>query len=671
MSAEFVRVIGRRGEAIKAQRASAAVFGGSTLLTVYLGFEAGGFFPGSTALAAIGVAVALILRIGAARDPFGGLTWRSAVAIAAIALLAVWTLLSSAWSHAPGRAVLEFDRVLLYLLVLVLFATLRRRQGSRTALAGGFGLGSLVLCTAALATRTLPAVFPIRPEIANDRLAYPLTYWNALGLLAALGIIIFLGLSASERLPRALRALAAAAVPILAATLLLTFSRGAIAAGLVGLLVLCATCRSRALLFALVATGPATALVASVGYSATALAAVDPTGAAAISEGHHVALVVGLASVASAILRAALARWDTPRERDPVLGGRVRRALTVLAAVVVAAAAGGGAVAFDLPHKLSHQYDRFVVNQQLKPGQPIRERLLNPANTGRLSAWRVAVDSWKSESLHGTGAGTYQNQWNRLRDEGQDLVNAHSLYLEVLSDLGLVGLALLVLGLVMLVTGVATRVKGSDRAVGASLLAAASSWLLHAGVDWDWQMPVITWWLFAAGGLGLARGRQGRGPALAVPGRFARVLGMLGVGLVVLLAAQVGLSQRNLTRSIAAFDRGDCNGAVRHALDATSYIGARAEPYEVIGYCDARYGHTRLAIAAVANAINRDPENWEYRYDMALVRGLGGLDPRADANRARALNPLSPLTVSLATAMRTSNPRLWRARAASAQPLVP
>jgi len=663
--------MGRRGGVIRAQRASAALLVGSAALTVYLGFHAGGFFPGSTAVAAVAVAITLILRIALARDPFGSLNWRSGLAIASLALFAVWTLVSAAWSHAPGRAALEFDRVLLYLLVFVLFATLQRRRGSRTALVGGFGLGSLVLCAAALATRTLPAVFPIRPEIANDRLAYPLTYWNALGLLAALGILVCLGLSGSERLPRALRALPAGGVPIFGATLLLTFSRGAIAAGLIGLLVLCATCRSRGLLFTLVATGPATGLAASAAYSATALANVNPTGPAAISQGHHVALVVALASVASVVLRAVLAPWDVPREPASMRRMRTRRALAVLAAVVVSVAAVGAAAAVDLPHQISLQYDRFVANQQLKNGQPVRERLLNPANTGRLSLWRVAEDAWKSESFHGTGAGTYQNEWNRHRDVTQEAVNTHSLYLEVLSDLGLVGLALLAGCLAMLVRGVATRVKGSDRAVGASLLAAALTWLLRAGVDWDWQMPVITWWLFAAGGLGLARAGKGRTTTFPIPGRLARVLVMLGIAVVVLLPVQVGLSQRNLTRAIAAFDRGDCNQAVSYGLKAISNVGARAEPYEVVAYCDARYRHTSLAIAAAQNAINRDPQNWEYRYDMAVVRGLGGLDPRAAARQARALNPLGKLTTSLAKAVRSSDPRRWRAGAARAPLLVP
>ena len=72
-------------------------------------------------------------------------------------------------------------------------------------------------------------------HVADDRLSYPLTYWNALGLLAAVGTILCFHLTCSRAEPPAVRVLGAAAVPLLVTTLFFTFSRGAIAAGIVGL----------------------------------------------------------------------------------------------------------------------------------------------------------------------------------------------------------------------------------------------------------------------------------------------------------------------------------------------------------------------------------------------------------------------------------------------------
>ena len=69
-----------------------------------------------------------------------------------------------------------------------------------------------------------------RRRSAQNRLSYPLTYWNALGLLAGLGIVFCAHLTTSLQEPPLVRVLAAAPIPALACTILFTFSRGAIGA---------------------------------------------------------------------------------------------------------------------------------------------------------------------------------------------------------------------------------------------------------------------------------------------------------------------------------------------------------------------------------------------------------------------------------------------------------
>ncbi len=80
------------------------------------------------------------------------------------------------------------------------------------------------------------------------------------------------------------------------------------------------------------------------------------------------------------------------------------------------------------------------------------------------------------------------------------MVDAHGLYPETLGELGLVGLILLVTALVAILAGLAVRIRGKDRTVYAALFAATLAWMLAAAVDWHWEMPVVTLWLFAAGG---------------------------------------------------------------------------------------------------------------------------------------------------------------------------
>jgi hypothetical protein len=81
----------------------------------------------------------------------------------------------------------------------------------------------------------------------------------------------------------------------------------------------------------------------------------------------------------------------------------------------------------------------------------------------------------------------------------------------------------------------------------------------------------------------------------------------------------------------------------------------------VLGYCDARGGQTALSVAAMRQAAQRDPRNWQYAYGLAVVQGMAGLDPRAAAARARALNPREPLAVQLDKAVsRTGSRTRWK-----------
>src|SRR5204862_4927479 len=72
--------------------------------------------------------------------------------------------------------------------------------------------------------------------------------------------------------------------------------------------------------------------------------------------------------------------------------------------------------------------------------------------------------------------------------------NAHSLYLETFAELGIVGLALiLVFVLTPLVAGArrALRSTGDARARLAATTAACAAFAVAAGIDWAWQLAVI------------------------------------------------------------------------------------------------------------------------------------------------------------------------------------
>src|SRR5436309_595543 len=95
-------------------------------LVVYLGFNGGGFFPGTVGFACVIVIQLLIVRILLADHPFEGVSRGVAFAGVALAGFVAWILLSGLWSHAHDRTLIEFDRGLLYLSVFLLFGFVAR-----------------------------------------------------------------------------------------------------------------------------------------------------------------------------------------------------------------------------------------------------------------------------------------------------------------------------------------------------------------------------------------------------------------------------------------------------------------------------------------------------------------------------------------------------------------
>jgi O-antigen ligase len=156
----------------------------------------------------------------------------------------------------------------------------------------------------------------------------------------------------------------------------------------------------------------------------------------------------GWAALASALLVAAAGRW------------RARAALAVAAALVSLSVL----TAFTtLPSRLQARGDYWHV------------------------AWQVAG----RHPLAGSGAGTFDLGWAAYGDLGRwgEVLDAHSLYLETLAELGIVGLVL-VLGLAV---PAAAALRSERLPLGASAaLAGAVAFLVHTGLDWDWEMPAVT-----------------------------------------------------------------------------------------------------------------------------------------------------------------------------------
>lgn len=641
-------------------------------LTIYLAFHAGGYFAGEAAALAILLLVVLAARIMLARDPAAGLSRPLLAAAAALALFMLWTLVSGGWSHAPARALAEADRALLYLCALLLFGTLGGGADRLRWILRGLALAAVVVCAAALATRLLPGVWPIDYTSLSPRLSYPVTYWNALGLLATLGVILCFGMTCGEREPRAVRVLACAAIPLLATTLLLTLSRGSILVAILGLVVFAVAAHPRGLISGLLAGGPATAVAVVFAYNADLLVSADPLTDAALDQGATLALVLALCVTGAALLRMLLLRFDDVLSGVQLTPPARRRLLTTgIATVAVALAAS--AVAVDVPR----QYDRFVSATAVTTAAntDLRVRLSDASSNGRVAQWRVARDQFAATPVGGQGAGTYEATWVQNRPFAGVVRDGHSLYLEVLSELGLVGFAFIAAAVLALLVGVALRVRGPDRATYATVLAVLLAWAVAAGADWHWEMPVVTLGVFALGGTALARAGAGAGAGTAPrnPPLWARSLatGVCCV-LALLLPVRMAISQDRLDTSLDAFVAGRCATAVAAAQDSLRAVGGRAQPYEVLAYCALIGGDSVGAVTRMGDALHRDPGNWTLHYGLARLQAMAGRDPRRAAGDALRLNPREALArETVARFAGLQRPAQWRRAATGMEILLP
>jgi hypothetical protein len=403
------------------------------------------------------------------------------------------------------------------------------------------------------------------------------------------------------------------------------------------------------------AVGPFVAFALQQAYGADLLARQYYAGADARAQGRALLVVVVGCVVAAAVLRAITLRVDRRLLRvriDARTRARVFGTLGIAALVAVVVAS----VAFDLPGRVDEQRRAFVTGNAPPGGADLRSRLTKAGNNGRLAIWRVAVNTAKERPWRGAGAGAFRLFWERERPAPPaHVVDGHSLYYETRAELGWIGLALLALALAVPLVMAASRLAGPGRHAYAAFVAAGLALLAHAMVDWDWEMPVLFIWFFGAAGTILAA-PAGDARALPAPPRLARLLAGLACLVVALTPVTVAIAQGRLNRSVDALQRGDCATATDAALGSLDVLSVQADPFEVLGWCDARAGQFPLALRAMQVARRRDPDNWQNAYGLAVVQALAGEDPRPAARTALRLNPLEPLTRGLARGLRSTRP---------------
>jgi O-antigen ligase len=602
----------------------------AALSVAALAADSGGFDATSWGWSAVAMFfVAIVVLVLGGRRP-ARLEWAFPATLAA---LAAWVWLSLAWTSDFAQTMQEGERMLVYLAGPAVLVLLGRRS-SVVALLGALAVAITAVCTYSLVVRTLAPGRGAYQVLSTDpgasyRLARPLGYANALAIFAVLGILLALGFALRGRsLPA--RTLASASLVVLAPTLYFTYGRGAwvgLAAGAAAFLALERDrlgTLARMLAFAL-----APAIAVALASRTHPLTAAPGSAAAVRHDGHLLAVAIVLLAVAAALVPLGL-EWLRGRFRlTPVS----RRALAIIVAFAVAAIIAGALVKVGGPAAaLRRAYHSFNAPAPLVKTNESR-RLFSLSGNSRSEYWHVAWRELEAHPWLGGGAGSYQRFWLRHRRDSLPVLDAHSLYLETLAELGPVGLALL-LAVLALPLGAVRAARGHPLVPAA--LGAYVAFLVHAAIDWDWEMPSVT---LVALVCGVALLLAGGGAGIRLLGPSARTA---GVALAILLAvvALVGYVGNQAAASASdALDAEQLHTAASDAKRARRWQPWSPEPWRLLGEAQLQAGRVSEARGSFLRGIREDGRDWELWLDLALTsRGT----QRTEAlDRVAALNPLS------------------------------
>jgi hypothetical protein len=586
----------------------------------------GGFFPSSWGwvtlplllVAAVALAIRESIRLSTAEQVF----------LVFIIGLAGWTLASSLWSAAPAASILEAQRALLYV-AAVSAALLVSRRRLAPQLLGGVLVATSAIAAFSLATRLLPDRVGVFDQATAYRLAQPIGYWNGLGIFTAMGAVLALGFAARAR-STAVRAASAAALLLFLPTLYFTFGRGpwiALVCGVVA--AVSVDPRRLQLLATLLAVGPAAAIGVWIASRYDGLTRSDARLAEAVHDGHRLALVL----MVLAVFNAAIVVMFAFAELRLSPSARAKHAFA--GAVMLGMATGLVAVfmQFGGPATLAEKaYDAFNAPPP-RAASDLNRRLLSFSGNGRADLWRLGWDDAREHPVLGAGSGTYERYFLAHQPQSVGRVrDAHSLYVEALAEIGPIGLTVL---LAALVVPLAVTRRARDQPVVAAAIGAYVAFLVHAGADWDWELPAVTLVGLLCAATILLAGR----PASASPRLSPRVR-WTAVGLTVAASGAIAVAlvgNTALSRSDSARRGGEWAAAADEARLARALMPWSPAPLEALGRAQLGAGLLSDARRSFRKAIAIDRGDWELWYRLATASS-----GRARRDALRAATRLFP-----------------------------
>ena len=582
--------------------------------------------------------------------------------LAVFAAFAVWEGLSVIWSIGPDLSWIAFDYAALYVLAAAAAVVIASGRVHLRMV----GYGYLAVATAVAVYAFLGKVVPNVVTHAHTfaRLDSPVGYWNVLALMMVMALPVALAAAGHRDHPVVLRAAASASLTLLMFTFFFSYSRGGYIALVVCLAVYFALANTR--LSSLLSLALAAVPVGLALFHVRGLKTVfSPTTDDALrtAQGHvlgHWALLAIVVAVLAQVVTALVHR----RVQVPRAVARFVGAFTIVAIV---AGVGAGAFVYTssrggMAHWVKTRYEALIHDSDTRQANDTPGRLLS-LNSGRISLWHEALKEFPNHPLTGTGAGTFRFTHYLYRSGTGVVKHAHNEWLNVLSELGLVGLGLFVVAIGAFLVATFRRLLSDrddrDRSLLAAVQAAALVFVIHMSWDWDWDMAAATlvFLLFAGTAASYLAARR---RAIALPEVPPEEVGArrdygwapraLASGLLLLILVSWAfpyLSQRAYSEALVASGNGHVTAAAADARRAHRLDPLAVDPLITLALVQQQLGEGQLALATLDQAARLQPQNYEVYYQRGLLymNVLGDYSAAAQQFRtALRLNPYDVLT---------------------------
>ena len=573
------------------------------------------------------------------------------LAVGSLLGLAAWSAISAVWSPSPDIALADAQRIAGYAVAFGLGLWLCILLGRRVHLA----MAPLALAGAVAGLITVGALLTgddYARYIDEGTLQFPIGYRNANAAFFLIALWPAVALAATGELDWRLRGVALGISTLCLELAMLSQSRGSMiaAVGALAVFLIASKDRARAVAWLALAVLPALLVLPAL----TDLYQAAEAGGRPDTSELRAAGRSALGGAALAVLIGGAAAWL--ERRRPASDATLERANRVVAGGALALVAAG-ALAFvvatgDPVGWVDDRADEFLT--QGSPGaDDSGSRFGVYAGTERDDLWRVAVEAAGDEPVLGLGGGGYQYEYllGRSEEGTESARDAHSVELEVLSELGVTGLILLVLALAGAAVGAwrARRSGPPAAALAMCALTAGTYWLAHASLDWFWTYPAVTAPVFALLGSACAptcTSTEGERPTAW------RYLAAAGAVALALTVVPPYLAERYVDAAYAGW-RDDAAAAQKNLDRARALNPLSIEPLLAEGGIARARGEREQAIAAFEEAVDERPEEWASHYFLAALHRTS--DParaRAELALATELNPLSPTIEDLAERLR-------------------